>query len=206
MAFKDYFTGHSGKVFWGNIAAAILVLIGTVVGCFIALGEYTNHGEKIEVPDVTGLSPLEAEDRLVEYGLIAVVEDSAYNPKAAPGSVLKQMPSAGQQVKSGRVINLTVNLGGEPMVRFPDLVGNSSLREAEAMLKALGFTLDSVRRVDGEPRDLVVGIRQGMRDLHAGDIISRDRSLVIMAGAGETDSLEIDTTFFMEESAADFDF
>jgi len=206
MNIKAYFTGKSGVVFWVNIVLMAVVLIGVPMGAFYALDKFTHHGEKIEVPTVTGLSAFAATEALESAGLRVEIADSMYSAKARPGAVIEQTPRGGSQVKSGRIIYLTINQRGEPMVKFPDIVHNSSLREAEAQLKVLGFSLTPCERVEGQPRDFVVGVRQGARDLHAGEMVSRDRALTILAGAGENDSLELDSLFDAgPESAADFD-
>jgi len=206
MNIKAYFTGKSGIVFWVNIVLMGVVLVGVPLGAFYALDQFTLHGEKIEVPQVVGRSAFDATGQLEAAGLRVEIADSMYSAKAKPGAVIEQTPRGGSQVKSGRIIYLTINLKGEPMVKFPDIVRNSSLREAEAQLKVLGFSLTPPERVEGQPRDFVVGVRQGARDLYAGQMVSRDRALTILAGAGESDSLEMDTLYNVEqESAADFD-
>ena len=206
MNIKAYFTGKSGIVFWVNIVLMGVVLVGVPLGAFYALDQFTLHGEKIEVPQVVGRSAFDATEQLEAAGLRVEIADSMYSAKAKPGAVIEQTPRGGSQVKSGRIIYLTINLKGEPMVKFPDIVRNSSLREAEAQLKVLGFSLTPPERVEGQPRDFVVGVRQGARDLYAGQMVSRDRALTILAGAGESDSLEMDTLFEAEpEGAADFD-
>ena len=206
MNIKAYFTGKSGIVFWVNIVLMGVVLVGVPLGAFYALDQFTLHGEKIEVPQVVGRSAFDATEQLEAAGLRVEIADSMYSAKAKPGAVIEQTPRGGSQVKSGRIIYLTINLKGEPMVKFPDIVRNSSLREAEAQLKVLGFSLTPPERVEGQPRDFVVGVRQGARDLYAGQMVSRDRALTILAGAGESDSLEMDTLYNVEpESAADFD-
>ena len=206
MNIKAYFTGKSGVVFWVNIVLMCVVLVGVPVGGFYALNEFTHHGEKIEVPKVVGKSAYVATEALEAAGLRVVIADSLYSTKARPGAVLEQTPRGGCQVKSGRIVYLTINQRGEPMVKFPDIVHNSSLREAEAQLKVLGFSLTPCERVEGQPRDFVVGVRQGTRDLHTGEMVSRERALTILAGAGEQDSLELDTLYDTgPESAADFD-
>ena len=155
---------------------------------------------------MVGSSAYNATELLEEAGLRVEIADSMYNTRMAPGAVIEQTPRGGSLVKNGRIIYLTINLKGEPMVKFPDLVHNSSLREAEAQLKVLGFSLTPCERVDGQPRDFVVGVKQGTRYLHTGEMVSRDRALTILAGAGEIDSLELDTLVGAEpESAADFD-
>jgi hypothetical protein len=206
MNIKAYFTGKSGMVFWLNIVLMGVVLVGVPLGAFYALDQFTRHGEKIEVPNVVGSSAFHATEKLEEAGLRVEIADSMYNTRMAPGAVIEQTPRGGSMVKNGRIIYLTINLKGEPMVKFPDIIHNSSLREAEAHLKVLGFSLTPCERVEGQPRDFVVGVRQGTRDLHTGEMVSRDRALTILAGAGVVDSLEMDTLFDVEpESAADFD-
>lgn len=207
MGVKAYFKGKSGGFFWANILLMAVVLVGTPLIVLWALGAYTHHGEKIEVPSVVGKSSYDAENLLDDRGLVAIVADSAYRASAAPGTVLEQTPKAGSEVKSGRVVYLTVNLNGEPLTKFPDLVGNSSLREAEAKLKALGFKLAPYKYVDNEPKDFVIRIKQGMRDVQAGEMVSRDRALTLYVGAGEAEDTLVNDTGIIEreETPADFD-
>lgn len=205
MGLKTYFTGKTGFTFWLNIVLMLMVLLAVPFGTFYALDIYTHHGEKIEVPEITGQRPETAIALLEEHGLKGIVADSTYSSSAVPGIVLEQTPKSGSEVKSGRVIYLTINLNGEPMVKMPDLANNSSLREAEAQLKALGFKLTPTMLIEGEPKDFVIGIKQGMREVYAGEMVSRDRALTIVAGAGETeDSLAVDSSL-TEDTDIDFD-
>lgn len=192
MGLKRYFTGKSGAWFWGNIVMMIVVLFGVVFGVFGLLGEFTHNGEKIEVPSVVGSSVEIAERTLENSKLRVVISDSMFNAKLPAGAVIEQTPRAGNFVKSGRRVYLIINMRGEPMVKFPDIINNCSLREAEAQLTVLGFSLTPPERIEGQPRDFVVGVKQGMRGLHAGEMVSRERALTIIAGAGEIDSTEIE--------------
>lgn len=185
MDIKAYFKGKSGKIFWTNIILMGVVIIALPMIAFYALGVFTHHGEQIEVPNVIGKSEYRATEILEEEGLRVIVADSSYSAKVAPGTVLEQTPKGGNLVKSGRIIYLTVNLNGEPMVKFPDIIENSSLREAEAQLRSLGFSLTPCERVPNRPKDFVIGVRQGMKNLYTGMMVSRDRALTILAGAGE---------------------
>lgn len=174
---------------------------------FGMIGGFTHHGEKIAVPNVVGSSVEVAARTFDSAKLRYVVADSMYSSKMSAGAVLEQTPRAGSKVKSGRVVYLTINMKGEPLVKFPDLVNNSSLREAEAQLRVLGFSMTPPERVGGQPRDFVVGIKQGTRTLHAGEMVSRDRALTIRVGAGEEDSLEVEDLYDVEsEVNIDLDF
>lgn len=217
MALIHFFKGKSGAKFWVNIVLMILLVTAIPVLTFYMLGSFTHHGEKIEVPNVVGKSFGEAENMLEERDLMALVIDSIYDKRAPKGVVLEQSPKPGYEVKGGRVIYLTVNLSGEPMADLPDVVGQGSLRQAVATLQSAGFKLTAHKVVMGRPKDLVIGVKQGMRDVRAGENIPSERPLTLVVGGGEyeiddeeEDSLGIDfDTEGMdtesEESGEDFD-
>ena len=200
MALKDFFTGKSGTKFWANIILMVLVIVAIPIAALYMLDSFTHHGEKIEVPNVVGKSLYDAEMMLKDRGLLAMVVDSIYDKRAPKGSVLEQTPKSGFEVKGGRMIYLTVNLNGEPMAQLPDVVGHGSLREAVALLQSLGFKLTAHKPVIGRPKDLVLGVKQGARDVHAGETIPRDRALTLVIGGGE-----IDSTMYDEEEDLDYD-
>ena len=200
MALKDFFTGKSGTKFWVNIILMVLVIVAIPIAALYMLDSFTHHGEKIEVPNVVGKSLYDAETMLKDRGLLAMVVDSIYDKRAPKGSVLEQTPKSGFEVKGGRMIYLTVNLNGEPMAQLPDVVGHGSLREAVALLQSLGFKLTAHKPVIGRPKDLVLGVKQGARDVHAGETIPRDRALTLVIGGGE-----IDSTMYDDEEDLDYD-
>ena len=152
------------------------------------------------MPNVVGKSLYDAETMLKDRGLLAMVVDSVYDKRAPKGSVLEQTPNSGFEVKGGRMVYLTVNLNGEPMAQLPDVVGHGSLREAVALLQSLGFKLTAHKPVIGRPKDLVLGVKQGNRDVHAGETIPRDRALTLVIGGGE-----IDSTMYDDEEDLDYD-
>ena len=201
MALKNFFTGTSGVKFWVNIVMMVLIIVAVPVGALYMLDSFTHHGEKIEVPNVLGKSLYDAETMLKDRGLVALVVDSMYDKSAPRGSVLEQSPKSGYEVKGGRMVYLTVNLKGEPMAQLPDVVGHGSLREAVALLQSLGFKLTAHKPVLGRPKDLVLGVKQGTRDVHAGETIPRDRPLTLVIGGGE-----IDSTMYEDEFDAEDDF
>lgn len=191
MAIKNFFTGKSGLKFWLNIFLMLLLLVAVPVVTFMLLDSFTHHGEKIEVPNVVGKSQSAAESMLKEHGLVAVVVDSTYDKSAMRGSVLEQSPTAGYEVKGGRVVYLTVNMNGEPIVELPDVVNYGSLREAESLLKSMGFKLTPHESLMGRPKDLVIAVKQGGREVYAGQRVSRERPLTIVIGGGEIDTTEV---------------
>ncbi|MBQ2200365.1 MAG: PASTA domain-containing protein, partial [Bacteroidaceae bacterium] len=165
MALKTYFKGVKGLLFWLNVILALGVLVGVPYLAFELLDTYTHHGEKVEVPNVVNMQGFDAEKMLDEKGLVAIVSDSDYNERKKPGVVLAQMPKPGNEVKGGRIIYLTINRRGEAPARMPDLIRNTTVRIAERQLKQLGFNLTPTQYVEDEPKDLVVGIKQGMSNV-----------------------------------------
>ena len=85
---KQYFTGKKGLVFWLNVILAAGVLLAIPVGILYALGVYTHHGEKVEVPNLVGMPAFTAEEMLDESRLVAIVSDSDYVKDFPPGTVL----------------------------------------------------------------------------------------------------------------------
>ncbi|MDE5571513.1 MAG: penicillin-binding protein, partial [Prevotella sp.] len=88
----------------------------------------------------------------------------------------------------------------------PDIVDNSSYREAEARLMAMGFRLTAPQRIDGE-KDWVYGILCRGRRVSNGDRIPIDYPLTLMVGKGtvdDTDDIEyIDPTYTLEDGDMD---
>jgi beta-lactam-binding protein with PASTA domain len=182
-----------------------ILLVGFPVLGLQFLGSYTHHGEKVEVIDVVGQNVYEAEMTLSSLGLEAVVADSTYQRNMPAGVIIRQVPKAGNEIKSGRIVYLTKNLDHEPLVVLPDLVGNCSRREAEAQLRSLGFRLTEDEEVEDEPKGLVVGIKQNGRRLTAEQRISKGLPLTLCVGAGyDDDTIYVDNSVALD-SIVDID-
>lgn len=190
---KQYFKGKTGCLFWLNVILAFAILTAVPIILYFTIDGYTHHGEKMEVPMVIGLNDQKAMELMEKAGLVVEISDSVYEKKARPGEVLDQNPKAESVVKSGHLVHLTINLHGAPMVKLPDLAGNSSRRQAEMVLKDLGFKLTNPVMVYGTPKDLVVAIKQGGRNLRAGEQVNKERLITLVCGAGDKDEDIIDT-------------
>lgn len=195
-------------MFWINVLLMFVLLVGFPVLGLQFLGSYTHHGEKVEVIDVVGQNVYEAEIALSSLGLETVVADSTYQRNMPAGVIIRQVPKAGNEIKSGRIVYLTKNLDHEPLVVLPDLVGNCSRREAEAQLRSLGFKLTEDEEVEDEPKGLVVGIKQNGRRLTAEQRISKGLPLTLCVGAGyDDDTIYVDNSVALDsivEIDADF--
>ena len=189
MKAKEFFGKFGSTFLWANLLAMLVVIVLLALGVKYGLDWYTRHGEGVKVPKLEGMDIDKARSLMEDYGLNVMVSDSGYNKQLAANSILMQNPGAGTMVKGGHTIYVTVNSPSSPSFPIPDVVDNSSYREAEAKLTALGFKLMPPEEVPGE-KDWVYGILCKGRRVAAGDHISIDNPLTLLIGSGTYDSDE----------------
>lgn len=203
MKAKEFFGKFCSLYLWGNLLAMVLVVVGLCLGVKYGLEAYTHHGEGIEVPALVNMRADNARVLLIEKGLELMVADSGYNKRLPADCILAQSPGAGTKVKEGRVIYVTINSPSSPSFPIPDLIDNSSYREAEAKLTAIGFKLLPPKRITGE-RDWVYGILCRGHHVNTGDHVSIESPLTLIIGNGQYgEDEDIDYT---EPEAFDGDF
>lgn len=178
--------------FWGNILAMIVVVVVLIGAAWVGLDIYTKHGEAVVVPEVRFKSMVEARRALESQGLVVVVTDTGYVKSLPADYVLEQSPVSGEKVKPGHVVSIIVNASRTPTLTLPDIIQNSSLREAVVKLKAMGFKVGTPQYIDGE-KDWVYGATVNGRPVMAGDRVPIDVEIILQAGSGmasEEDSAE----------------
>ncbi len=184
MTPSEFFNKFKSWFLWGNLLAMALVIVLLSVGVKFGLDLYTHHGEEVIVPNVLRKSSTDAQRLLTQAGLNVMVVDTAYAKAMPEDCVLQQVPDGGAKVKSGRTIYLTVNSSRTPTRTIPDIIDNSSLREAMARLTAMGFKVGNPVFVTGEA-DWVYGILVNGRHVNAGDKVPVEATLIIQVGNGE---------------------
>ena len=197
ISLRDFFSFKKNKAFWLNLIAMPIVVIAVISGVLHWLDTYTHHGESIIVPNVNGLPWTEAKNELNKKNLDVEIVDSNYVKGMIAGAVLEQKPAEGSKVKIGRTIYLTINTGEAPKVTIPDIIDNSSYRQAEARLRALGFKLTEPEYIEGE-KDWIYGVKYNGKELTSGEKIPREAVLTLCVGDDkltgdsiQTDSLRI---------------
>lgn len=195
MESKEFFGKFRSKYLWGNLLAMALTVVLLCVGVKYGLDIYTHHGEGVPVPNLTGMSFNSAANLLDRNELRIVVSDSGYNKKLPADCILAQSPGEGTSVKKGHTIYVTVNSPSSPTVAIPDIIDNSSVREATAKLSALGFKLLEPKVVTGE-KDWVYGILCRGRRLSTGDRISIELPLTLMIGNGGYEDIGPDIQYY----------
>ena len=186
---------------WANLAAMALVVILLCLGVKFGIDLYTHHGEEIAVPNVRHKVFSDASSVLEDVGLKVMVKDTGYVKTLPPDCILEQTPAPGEKVKSGRIVYVTINSPHTPTLTLPDVIDNSSLREAMAKLTSMGFKLGAPEYVAGE-KDWVYGITVRGRHVVAGDKISVEETLVIQVGNGlrdDDDSVDYIDPVYPEE-------
>lgn len=138
--FRDFFTPQRMGF---HFVLAIIITIVLALICMILLKSYTRHGREVDMPNFVGQNSNALIDTLLPSDYIVVISDEVYNKTMEPGTIIKQNPEAGEKVKKGRKVYLTVATSEPPTVIMPEL-RDVSQRQAEIMLAALGLELEGV--------------------------------------------------------------
>ena len=204
MESNSFFKKFLNPFLWLNILAMAIIVILLSMGLRYGLDLYTHHGQTVEVPSILHKTYNDAEDLLDKVHLDIVVSDTDYVKTMPPDCVLEQSPVPGEIVKPGRLIYVKINASSTPRRPLPDIIDNSSLRDAQSRLTALGFQLGEPEYIPGE-KEWVYGIKDQGRQLAAGDRVSIEDPLVIQVGDGRRDMsqpvtyIDSNTYYFGEE-------
>ncbi len=101
----------------------------------------------VEIPSLTGRSINDARRVLSQFGLELGERTDVFDP-SPPGTVTGQNPRAGEEVRSGTPIDLTVSRGPETAT-VPDVVGQSEA-DATAILANQGFRVARIEDFNDE--------------------------------------------------------
>lgn len=127
-----------------NLLIVFVMFLALLLIVNWSLKIYTRHGQSITVPDIKGKTLDQALSILDKADLEYKILDSTFLADQKPNSILEQTPKAGNKVKKGRTIYLTVNAFNAPKVAVPDLVGKSSFKYAQMQLEGLGLKVDTI--------------------------------------------------------------
>ncbi len=148
-----YFLGQ--KKFYLQLLIAMVLTLVIIWGIFKFLAVFTRHGEVYLVPNFTGQTVPELDQKGFNQYFDLMVIDSVYDVRHAPGSIVMQNPLQGAKVKKGRHIYLTIVAKTVEMVDMPDL-RNLSLRQALVLLEEKGLAVKELKYVDYFAKNAVV--------------------------------------------------
>jgi beta-lactam-binding protein with PASTA domain len=189
MKVSQFFGKFLSKYLWGNLLAMMLLLAAVCFAVKYGIDVYTHHGEKITVPNVVHKSYADAAHILESLGLEVEISDTGYVKTLPPDCILEQSVKAGSIVKSGRIIYLVINASSTPTIAIPDVIDNSSYREARAKLIAMGFKVSEPQMVPGE-KDWVYGIKVRGKNVINGQRVSVEDILTLQVGDGMIDAAD----------------
>lgn len=182
MSFVKFLTS---KVFFKQLALAVVAL---VVLCFIILKWLditTNNGEFVVVPDLKGKSIETVKIELNDHDLAMEIQDSAnFNPKYPKYSVIEQNPVAGAQVKENRKIYLILNPSGYRKVEVPNIL-KRTFRQAKPQLQALEFKVGNITYIDNIGKDVVLGMKHDGKTLKPGTLLPLTSTIDLVLGNGK---------------------
>lgn len=115
------------------ILAVIFTALLLVITSLVLLLPIVTNVKEIEIPDVSNLTPVDAEKKLEELGLeVADETKEESSSDIQEGYVIKTEPSKGRTVKKGATITLTVSTG-ENLYTVEDLTGKNYLEVKGAL-------------------------------------------------------------------------
>ncbi|MGB5243553.1 MAG: PASTA domain-containing protein [Lutimonas sp.] len=187
----NFFQYIKSKEFLSNLLAVFALLLLFIFVLGRGLKAYTNHNERISVPNLEKLSVEEAEKVLAEQELAFVVIDSSnFNPDYPPKSVIEQDPEAGSYVKHKRKIYLTLNPSDYMKVQIPNVIDETK-RQVVTRLRSSGFMIGKERFIPDLGKNVVRMLEYQGREIKPGEYLPKNSILDLVLGDGleELDSL-----------------
>lgn len=128
---------------WVFILFVLLFFTGLIiVSADWVMGALVHTRKEVVVPDLGKKSVTQALDLLAKQNLALKQAGVEFDRDVAPGSVLRQIPSAGSTVREGRVIRVWISEGDE-MIFIPNIVGKT-LRDAQLAIRQAGLRVGKV--------------------------------------------------------------
>ncbi len=181
---KNFLDFLRSKVFLIQLGLALLVLVVLVFMMLQWLKSSTNHGEFVEVPDLSKMSVMDMRTAIEKANLRYEVLDSAnYNPNYPRFSIIEQNPPAGNKVKENRKIYVTVNPSGYKKVTVPKII-QVTQRNATSMLRAVGLDVQRVTYIDELGKDMVYYIKHKGKNISPGDKLPKTSKIELICGNG----------------------
>ena len=117
------------KLKWGTLIGCAIIGIAIINIVYMM---YLTEIPDTKVPNLMGVSQMEAEEILERHQLKSIIAGQRSHASYAPGIVIETKPFPGKRVKINRVIRLFLSKG-KASVLMPDIVGRN-IEEAKAIL------------------------------------------------------------------------
>lgn len=148
------------KQFWISLLIAIVLL---VLGYFILINflqDFTRKGQHVLVPNVKKMHINKMPEVLEKNGFQYVILDSIYNRNLPGGQIVSQKPEAGNEVKEGRKIYLTIVARSAKKIKISlNNVLEGRVRAAMDNLGSMDVVVDSIEFKDYQYNDFVLQVK-----------------------------------------------
>jgi beta-lactam-binding protein with PASTA domain len=131
--------------FFRLLVRSLILLVIALLSALLAM-RMAIHGREVRVPNLSGLTMLQAQQTANANGLIVTVEERFFSGDVPAGTVISQMPVPNSKVRRGWRVRVTESLGPQ-RVTIPDLIGQSE-RAASINLRQRGLELGTVSTVE----------------------------------------------------------
>lgn len=187
---KTFFKFLISRTFLIQLGLAVLAVMLLVFLVLRWLSDTTNHGEFVEVPDMSKMSVMDMRKAVEEANLRYEVLDSAnFNPDYPRFSIIEQDPAAGNKVKENRKIYLTVNPSGYKKVTIPNVI-QVTQRNATSMLRAVGLDVQRITYIDQIGKDMVYYVKYKGKQVSEGQKIPKTSKVELVCGNGRISTRE----------------
>ena len=133
----------------GAVFTGIVVLVTVIC---IVLPRVTSVGN-VKVPDVSSMNEVEAEEALIEEGLVVNTELKYISSETIPeGKVVKTDPSAGRTVKEGTEVTIYISTG-ENMLTLDDYTGRNYIEVKAILESTYKMNVITEKRAVDKPED-----------------------------------------------------
>ena len=137
---KQFFDEHKVLKVFLIVLVCILVFAGAMGGTYYALT--LNKTKTVQIPDLSGLTLVEAQKKAEELNLKVEVKEEKYHLEIPEGQIISQDPVYQEnfEINEGSILTVAISKGQE-IVEVPKVVGYTK-DEATKMLKDAGLEVE----------------------------------------------------------------
>jgi len=173
------------KSFARQLIIAGIIIVVLCLGVMRWLAIQTNHGQAIEVPDLTKLTFTQAKKELEALRLEYQINDTLpFDQTFLPNAVIEQDPKVKSKVKEGRKIYLKINATTYETVEIPNLK-DRTFRQALPTLVALGLKEGKITYKSYFAEDIVLELQHNGKTLETGDKVMKTSKIDFVLGDGK---------------------
>ena len=203
-------TQEKGKISTQDPVAGSKVEKNSTVNYYVSKGS-----AEVTLPDFSGQTGIDAQETLEsmgvtvqiskEYSEIQYTEDGNSYPAVDPGYAVSTEPSAGETVKSGETVTLTVSRGIDygDSVQVPDVVGMEKNAAITKLGKYLNINVEEQMSTDVPSGQVISQDPAGFTDDEPSYADPDNDTITIVVSTGDQQPGSTDTTEDTQSSGAD---